>query len=52
MHSSDMIKAGVESGRLGIVGANYRLAEGAAVPDVMLGIADGVATDSAPTAHA
>lgn len=51
MHSSEMIKVGVENGTLGIVGANYRLAEGTAVPDVMLGIADDTATESAPTAH-
>ena len=49
MHSSDMIKEAVDSGRLGIVGANYRLAEGTAVPDIMVGIADTPATDSAST---
>jgi carbonic anhydrase len=37
MHSSDVISAAVESGRLAIVGANYRLAEGTAVPDVVVG---------------
>ncbi|MGO1307902.1 MAG: carbonic anhydrase [Microbacterium gubbeenense] len=40
LHSSEMISDAVASGRLGIVGANYKLAEGTAVPDVMLGIAD------------
>lgn len=40
LHSSEMISDAVASGRLGIVGANYRLAEGAAVPDVTLGVAD------------
>ncbi|GGD42009.1 carbonic anhydrase [Microbacterium faecale] len=40
LHSSELISDAVASGRLGIVGANYRLAEGAAVPDVTLGVAD------------
>lgn len=40
LHSSEMISDAVASGRLGIVGANYRLAEGEAVPDVTLGVAD------------
>jgi len=37
MHSSDVISEAVEAGRLGIVGANYRLEEGTAVPDVIVG---------------
>jgi len=40
LHSSEMISDAVASGKLGIVGANYRLAEGAAVPDVKLGLAE------------
>ena len=46
LHSSEMISDAVASGRLGIVGANYKLAEGTAVPDVMLGIADESASDA------
>lgn len=38
LHSSELISAAVAEGRLAIVGANYRLSEGAAVPDVMVGI--------------
>lgn len=38
LRSSEMISAAVADGRLGIVGANYRLHEGRAVPDLMLGI--------------
>jgi carbonic anhydrase len=37
VHSSDVISEAVEAGRLAIVGANYRLAEGTAVPDVIVG---------------
>lgn len=40
LHSSEMISDAVASGKLGIVGANYRLTEGAAVPDVKLGLAE------------
>ncbi|MCP2637836.1 carbonic anhydrase [Microbacterium sp. HD4P20] len=39
LHSSELISDAVAEGRLAIVGAKYRLAEGTAVPDVMLGIA-------------
>ncbi|MGO2095883.1 MAG: carbonic anhydrase [Candidatus Microbacterium stercoravium] len=46
LHSSEMISDAVATGRLGIVGANYKLAEGTAVPDVMLGIADESASDA------
>jgi carbonic anhydrase len=38
LHSSDLIGQAVSEGRLGIVGANYRLAEGTAVPDIIVGI--------------
>ena len=38
LHSSEIISEAVESGRLGIVGANYRLAEGTAVPSFTVGI--------------
>ncbi|WP_110589303.1 carbonic anhydrase [Microbacterium suaedae] len=45
LHSSELISDAVASGRLGLVGANYRLAEGTAVPDVTLGVAGDTATD-------
>lgn len=38
LHSSELISDAVAEGRLGIVGANYRLAEGTAVPVVTVGI--------------
>ncbi|MBN7793137.1 carbonic anhydrase [Microbacterium esteraromaticum] len=38
LHSSELISNAVAEGRLGIVGANYRLAEGTAVPAVTVGI--------------
>ena len=38
--SSRLIADAVAAGRLGIVGANYRLSEGTAVPHVTVGIAD------------
>jgi carbonic anhydrase len=38
LQSSEIISAAVAEGRLGIVGANYRLAEGEAVPVVTVGI--------------
>lgn len=37
LHESELISDAVASGRLAIVGANYRLAEGTAVPGVILG---------------
>ncbi|MCT9820534.1 carbonic anhydrase [Microbacterium sp. W1N] len=37
VHSSEVISQAIAEGRLAIVGANYRLAEGAAVPDVVVG---------------
>jgi carbonic anhydrase len=37
LHSSELISDAVAEGRLAIVGANYRLAEGTAVPDVLVG---------------
>lgn len=38
LHSSELISDAVAAGRLAIVGANYRLGEGAAVPDAVVGI--------------
>ena len=38
LQSSEVISQAVAEGRLGIVGANYRLAEGTAVPIIMVGI--------------
>lgn len=43
LHSSELISDAVAEGRLAIVGANYRLAEGTAVPDIILGIVDDAA---------
>lgn len=40
LHSSELITAAVAEGRLAIVGANYKLSEGTAIPDVVVGIAD------------
>ncbi len=37
LQSSELISDAVADGRLAIVGANYRLAEGTAVPDVIVG---------------
>ena len=37
LHSSELISDAVAEGRLAIVGANYRLSEGTAVPDVLVG---------------
>ncbi|WP_399546544.1 carbonic anhydrase [uncultured Microbacterium sp.] len=38
LHSSELISEAVENGTLAIVGANYRLAEGTAIPDIILGV--------------
>ena len=38
LQSSEIISDAVSAGRLGIVGANYRLAEGTAVPAITVGI--------------
>jgi carbonic anhydrase len=38
LHSSELISEAVAEGRLAIVGANYRLAEGTAVPDIVIGL--------------
>ncbi|WIM20860.1 MULTISPECIES: carbonic anhydrase [unclassified Microbacterium] len=38
LHSSELISEAVADGRLAIVGANYRLAEGTAVPSITMGI--------------
>jgi carbonic anhydrase len=43
MQSSKLISSAVNEGRLGIVGANYRLAEGTAVPHVILGAVNAAA---------
>ena len=40
LRSSELIGAAIAEGTLGIVGANYRLAEGRAVPDIVLGQID------------
>lgn len=40
LQSSELISDAVAAGRLGIVGANYRLAEGTAVPVITVGIDD------------
>ncbi len=46
LQSSEIIANAVAEGRLGIVGANYRLAEGTAVPVVTVGIdTDGIETE-------
>lgn len=42
LQSSEMISTAVAEGRLGIVGANYRLAEGTAVPVITVGIDSGL----------
>ncbi|MGW8484425.1 carbonic anhydrase [Microbacterium sp. NPDC055903] len=41
LQSSEIISEAVADGRLGIVGANYRLAEGTAVPVITVGIDQG-----------
>ncbi len=38
LERSELVSAGVAAGTLAVVGANYRLAEGRVVPDVMIGI--------------
>lgn len=40
LNSSELISDAVAEGRLAIVGANYRLGEGTAVPDVIVGITE------------
>ncbi len=40
LQSSELISEAVAEGRLGIVGANYKLTEGAAVPIITVGIED------------
>lgn len=40
LHSSELISDAVAEGRLAIVGANYRLVDGTAVPDVIVGLAE------------
>ena len=42
LQSSELISEAVADGRLGIVGANYRLAEGTAVPVITVGIDTGI----------
>jgi carbonic anhydrase len=41
LHSSELISEAIADGRLAIVGANYRLDEGTAVPDIIVGDAKG-----------
>ncbi|WP_188755117.1 carbonic anhydrase [Microbacterium album] len=43
LHASELISEAVAERRVAIVGANYRLAEGTVVPNVMLGTADDAA---------
>ncbi|GAA1850283.1 carbonic anhydrase [Microbacterium koreense] len=38
LDSSDLISDAIARGRLGIVGANYRLAEGTAIPSISVGV--------------
>ncbi len=40
LHSSELTSDAIAEGRLAIVGANYRLEEGTAVPDIIVGPAD------------
>ena len=40
LHSSELISDAVAAGTLAIVGANYRLSEGTAIPDVIVGAAE------------
>ncbi|MET0734811.1 MAG: carbonic anhydrase [Microbacterium sp.] len=40
LHSSELISAAVADGRLAIVGANYRLSEGTAIADIVVGPAN------------
>ncbi|UYO98036.1 carbonic anhydrase [Microbacterium sp. M28] len=47
LQSSELISDAVAEGRLGIVGANYRLAEGTAVPVITVGIDTGSTVASA-----
>lgn len=49
LHASELISDAVADGRLAIVGANYRLAEGTAVPSIIVGDA-GDAADAARVA--
>ncbi|MDT3344274.1 carbonic anhydrase [Microbacterium aquilitoris] len=37
LHSSELISDAVAEGRVAVVGANYRLADGTAIPDVVVG---------------
>jgi carbonic anhydrase len=48
LQSSELIKAAIAEGRLGVVGANYRLAEGTVVPVVAMGVDDDIPADSTP----
>lgn len=38
LHSSELISDAIAAGTLAIVGANYRLLEGTAIPDVIVGV--------------
>ncbi|GAA1531524.1 carbonic anhydrase [Microbacterium ginsengiterrae] len=48
LQSSELISDAVAEGRLGIVGANYRLAEGTAIPAIAVGI-DTTGNEGVPT---
>lgn len=47
LQSSELISAAIAEGRLGVVGANYRLAEGTAVPIVSVGLSGDAALAAA-----
>lgn len=49
LHSSELISEAVAEGRLAIVGANYRLEEGTAVPDIIVGVTTDVAPETGGT---
>lgn len=53
LQSSELISDAVAAGSVAIVGANYRLAEGTAVPHIIVGEVtdDAVIDDSVPTQH-
>ena len=48
LHSSELISDAVAEGRLAIVGANYRLSEGTAVPSIIIGDASAPSDAGAP----
>ncbi len=52
LHASELISSAVAEGRLAIVGANYRLGEGVAVPDLIVGAVDHASGATGPTTAA